>query len=320
MKTGFDAVRKQIDDTKNKQSQGFSGRLNYFNWKDQEVKVIRFLTDEVLLTAFYEMVVDNQGSFKDFIVAPDLYEDDPSWRGEDWVLKYGGQCHENGMSGPLVKPAPKVRSAGVAVWLEEAPRQPGGKVVTYQDYLHEINVNGTDYPARWFGVVKQSLNLFWDQMSGYHEEYGTICDRPYKIKRNGKKLDTSYQIIPMSPDPDFDINALQSFYGYGRSAVELEAAKDDPERYLYCPQTIQAWAEDYASEQRAKHWLGDPRANAKTAAPAANGNGEREPSGNDEFAKETTSNPAPEADEAQAAPAPSGDAFSALRQRLEKHT
>jgi hypothetical protein len=312
MKTGFGAVKKSISDAKARQSQGFSGRLNYFNWKDGETKVLRFLTDEVLLVAFYEMVVDNQGHFKDFIVAPDLYEEDPSWRGEDWVLKYRGRCHENGMSGPLVEPTPRVRSVGVAVWREEAPREAGGQAVAYQDYLHEINVGGQIYPARWFGVVKQSLQLFWDQMGAYYDEYGTICDRDYKIKRTGKSLDTSYSIIPRPPDPDFDIKALQESYGYGRSVDA--ATKDDPERFLYCPQTVTQWAEQYASEDRAKYWLADPRAAAQQ--PASNG---YTPSGTDEFDKDTTHNPHPEADEAQVAPAPRTD-FADLRARLERHT
>lgn len=319
MRTGFDAVKKSISDAKARQFSGASGRLGFFNIKDDgESKVVRFITDDVLSVQFYEMVVDNQGGFKDFIVAPDLYEDDPSWRGEDWVLKYEGKVHENGLSGPLVNPQPRVKSVGIVVLREEAPREAGGRAVTYQDNLFETNVNGTDYPARWFGVIKQSMT-FWDQMSGFHEEYGTICDRDYRIKRNGKKLDTSYQIIPLPPDPDFDIKQLQADYGYGRTVAELEAVKEDPERFLYCPQTIQMWAEDYAGERRAKFWLGDPRENAKAAQESAASNGGHTPSGNDEFAKETTSNPDPAADEAQAAPPPAGDAFSALRRRLEKH-
>ena len=98
MKTGFDHVDKAAEDARNRSSQGFSGRLNYFNWKNGDTKILRFLTDEVLLVQFYEMVVDNQGKFKDFIVATDLHEDDPNWHGEDWVLKYGGKVHENGMA------------------------------------------------------------------------------------------------------------------------------------------------------------------------------------------------------------------------------
>ena len=83
---------------------------------------------------------------------------------------------------------------------EEAPREVDGKtVVGYQDHLHEITVGGENYPARWFGILKQSHQLFWNQMSGYHHEYGTICDRDYKIRRIGGSIDTTYQIIPREP-------------------------------------------------------------------------------------------------------------------------
>ena len=318
MALGFDALNKSITEAANRSAQGFSGKLNYFNWKNGETKVLRFLTDEVLTVPFYEMVVDNQGKFKDFIVAPRLHEDDPNWTGEDWVLKYGGKQHENGMSGPLIAPTAKVRSACIAVLREEAPREVNGKTVMgYQDYLHEITVGGKDFPARYFGIVKQSLQLFWGQMSGYHHEFGTICDRDYKIKRVGERLDTSYQIIPMREDENFDIRALQESYGYGKPRD-----KDDEERFLFCPQTVQEWADNYAGEERAKYWLGDPKAAAQTQAQATNGTqyGAAEAagaSGLDEFRKETTHNPAP--DEAQAAPPPASD-FSALRARLEKHT
>lgn len=309
MKTGFGAVNQGIKEAKERVGQGASGRLNYFTWKENETKVLRFLSDEVLLVEFYEMVIDNQGSFKDFIVAPNLYEDDPTWKGEDWVLKYGGRCYEKGMSGERITPKSKPRSVGVAVLLEEAPAQAGSKALVYQDHLFERSVDGEVFPARFFGVVKQSLGLFWTQMSGYHQEFGTICDRPYKIKRVGARLDTQYTIIPLKADDPFDIKALQENYGYGRK-VDPEAIKSDPERFLYCPETIEQWAEDYASESRAKHWLSDPRAAA--AASHANGNAS---DGAGEFHEDTTHNPSPET----AAPAPATN-FSELRARLEKHT
>jgi hypothetical protein len=307
MRTGFGAVNKSLEEAKARQAQGFAGKLNYFTLKDGEAKTVRFLTDEVLTTLFYEYCVNNQGKFTDFIYAPDLYDG----QGEDWVLKYGGKMHENVMNGPLITPGEKQRkerSVGVVVLREEAPREVDGKtVIGYQDYLHEITVNGENFPARWFGILKQSHQLFWNQMSGYHHEYGTICDRDYKIRRSGGGLDTSYQIIPRDPDPDFDILKLQEDYGYGRK-VDPDKIKNDPERFLYCPQTLTEWAEYYAGEERAKYWLGDP----KTAT--------NEPSGLDEFHKDTTHNSQAQADEAQAAPPPSSTDWSSLRARLERHT
>ena len=306
MRTGFGAVNKSLEEAKARQAQGFAGKLNYFTLKDGESKTVRFLTDEVLTTRFYEYVVNNQGKFTDFIQATDLHDG----AGEDWVLKYGGKQHEDVMRGPLVTPTSKERSVGLVVLREENPREIDGRVkISYQDHLYEITVNGENYPARWFGILKQSHQLFWNQMSGYHHEYGTICDRDYKIRRVGSQLDTSYQIIPRDPDADFDIQRLQEDYGYGRT-VDPATIKSDPERFLYCPQTLIEWAEYYAGEERAKYWLGDPK--AATSEP--------ESSGIDEFHKDTTKNPDPVADEAQAASAPSSTDWASLRSRLERHT
>jgi hypothetical protein len=312
MRTGFGAVDKAAEDAKARSSQGFSGKLNYLTIKDGETKVVRFLTDDVLTCLFYEYVVNNQGRWTDFIVPTDL---DPS--NTDWVKEYGGYQLENTMSGPRVPLSTKERSVGLCVLKEEHPREVDGKtVIGYRDVLDEVTVDGRQLPSRWFGVIKQSAQLFWTQMSGYHHEFGTICDRDYKIRRIGSKFDTTYQIIPRDPDPDFDILAFQESYGYGHPRP-----KDDPERFLYCPMTLPQWAEDYASESRVKYWLGDSvkgQAQAQSTAAAPNvGVPVERSNGLDEFHRDTTQNPA---DEAQAAPAPAATDFSSLRARLERHT
>ena len=48
MRTGFEAVNKSINEAKARQAQGVSGKLNYLTLKDGDVKVVRFLTDDVL--------------------------------------------------------------------------------------------------------------------------------------------------------------------------------------------------------------------------------------------------------------------------------
>ena len=102
-------------------------------------------------------------------------------------------------------------------------------------------------------------------------------DRDYLIERRGGGLDTRYQIIPMDPIEELrDYEALKAHYGYGRpwpsrpqdgaSKEEVQAYED---RFLFCPQTLQQWAEDFSSEDRVKHWLESPTGAAPAPAPTS---------------------------------------------------
>jgi hypothetical protein len=322
MPIGFAAAEKALNEAKSS-GQGYAGKLFYATWKDGETKILRFLTDDVITCDFYEYVVDNQGKTQNFIVAPSLHSDedgnvDPNWHGQDWVLKYGGKMREKGLSGDLIDPVPRKRTVALAVLQEEAPREnaSGRMAMSYQDVLSEITVKDKPYAAREFVIVKQAYKNFWVQLVGYFHEYGTICDRPYKITRRGGDKDTQYQIIPLTPDSDFDIRELQESYGYGPGH---KRADDDPDRFLYCPEHLEDWAERYGGEERVKFFLADPKEQARQARAASGNGGNYTPSGNDEYAKETTSNPSPEEDEAQAAPPPSTLDMSSLRSRLERH-
>ena len=105
---------------------------------------------------------------------------------------------------------------------------------------------------------------------------------------------------------------MHKFYGYGKpwpkrpqddaTAQEREEWED---RFLYCPQTLQQWAEDFSSEDRVKHWLTPVGGAADTfsSPPAAAAAGTKAPSWDSST------------DEAQVAV--SGDTdFSSLKKRL----
>lgn len=283
---------------------GYSGRLGYAKWESGQTLILRFLSDDPLTVDFYEFVADNQGKTQNFIVAPDLHADDPDWKGEDWVLKYGGMSKEYGTQN-LSTPTPKTRTVAVAVLREEVAREVDGKtVIEYQDVLREIEVKGEKYPAREFLLVKQAYKNFWSPIIGYYHEYGTICDRDYKITRQGGDKETTYHIIPKREDADFDLTALQTRYGYGtgQDADGKALTPESPDRFLYCPQTLMEWAEYYSGEDRVKFFLGDAKAEA---APAHASTPARPSSAG--------------SDEAQAAPPPSATDFSSLRARLEAH-
>lgn len=318
MGKGIQAIERAVD--KANTSKGFGRRFSYFGLEDGESVIVRFLTDvdDIITTDFYEFVHDNQGGKQRFIVAPTLFEDDPSWQGEDWVLKYGGKTMEWGSS-ELTSPKPKERTVAIAVEREEIPvENPNGgrPKMRYQDKLIKVETkDGATFDGRNYILVIQPAKTFWAQLVGYYGEFGTLCDREYKISRKGTKLATVYTITPKGEDPEWtadSLKELQEHYGYGKTYGE-----DDPDRFLFCPQTLDEWAREQASEDRAKFWLGNVRdAAAQRHAEASNASGES--NGADEFKKDTTWNPGPD-DEAQAAPASAAGDVSALRARLERH-
>lgn len=316
MRTGFAAAKEAMDKAKNSGS-GFARRLDYFNLKDGESIVVRFLTDEPLTVNFFEYVFDVKGKPQNFIDATDLHSEDPDWNGEDWVKKYKGKSKDKGLTGEWCEPKARERTVALCVLREEAPREEvdGKKVaMSYRDALitwkakDEKDGPEKEFPARQFLVVKQAYKNFWSQLIAYHMEYETICDRDYKITREGGGTDTVYNIVPKREDPDFDILELQARYGYGtgKTVEGEELTPDHPDRFLYCPMTLEEWAEDHASEKRVRHFLvGDD----KKVDGESNGSA----------ATESSSLHSGD-DEAQAAPPPEASKdLSDLRARLERH-
>lgn len=292
-------------------------RLDYFNLKDGESIVVRFLTDEPLTVDFYEYVFDVKGKPQNFVVAPDLHADDSSWNGQDWVKKYNGRSKDKGLTGEWCEPKARERTVALAVAREEAPREEGqGKVaIRYRDKLVTIKAKeGKDgpekeYPGRQFLVVKQAYKNFWSQLIAYYHENETICDRDFKITRVGGGTETVYNIIPKREDEDFDIKELQARYGYGtgKTVEGEELTENHPDRFLYCPMTLEEWAEDHASEKRVRHFLvgDDDKDESKKGDNSPTQSGSSLRSGDDE---------------AQAASPPeASQELSDLRARLERH-
>jgi hypothetical protein len=289
-------------------SGGSPGRyLNYFILKEGESKIVRFLTDgpDLVAVKFHEFIKDRNGKFQNFVYAPDFHGG-----GEDWVAKYGGKTTDY-TTKELVDSKPRERTVGIAVEREEYPVDEGGRrILKTQDKLESFEgKDGKTYNARSFLIVKQ-YNKFWTMLGSYYEEFGTICDRDYKITRTGTGLDIVYSIIPKSPDPDWNTDgsslaALRAQYGYG-TGQDMDGNDLTPEsedRFLYCRETLPQWLENQASEDRARFALvgddGPPANSSPSSAPAwATG-----------------------ADEPTASPAPASDnsAVADLRARLERH-
>jgi len=292
---GFERGLEAMSNAINASQSSFGPRLNYINWKDGDKKVIRFLTNDMIVGQFAEWVQTNNEKIPatDFLIDPDT---------ENFVAKYGGLSKEYG-TGNLVPPKLTKRGVSIVVIRNEVPDGKGGTKVV--DVEEGVTVEGKVLVGRHFGVLKQSLGNFWQHFQGQARRNGTICDRDYEVIRRGKDKDTKYDIVgidPKSDDPFLDLAKLQEHYGYGRKYNEA-----DPERYLYCPQTLEEWAADHSSEDRARRLLQGAQ---RPSITVTNGNGFME------FDRNTTSNPGFETrvadDEAQAVPS-SGSQFTDFR-------
>lgn len=312
---------------------GRGGRgFDYFSLGEGEELVVRFLTDapEILTCDFYEYVQtrvkDKEGNWTEgtnsFIVAPDFYKDrDDAPAGlQDWVLKYGGKSKDY-KTKELIDPKPKERTVAIAVERERVPvtTEKGGRPkFKHQDKLVEVTYKDKDgnektATGRRFILIRKDAKTFWGNVVGYYSEFGTLCDRDYKITRTGTSLATNYPCIPVGPEDEWEdvasgVAELQARYGYhGKDSDGKEIDRDSDERFLYCPSTLDEWAVDQAKEERVKKLLLGERAETASSTPAAS--------------QQADSGPpwASGADEAQAAPAGARGDVADLRARLEAH-
>lgn len=291
--SGLEAMERRIDSAKQRSSGGqqAGAGLSYFSWKPGDKKVLRFLADDVITEEMYDFIVDRTGSTKNFLIDPS----DPGRLDRFRSPSPGIGWRNLPKSSKFEPPKAKVIGAAVAVLREEVPGPEGRMVV--QDVILDKLVNEQNLQARHFGVVTQGIPNFWRQLiKGYFKRYGTLTDRDYEITREGASLDTTYNIVPLDVDPDLDSpEKVKAFYFYGQPWDE-----NDGHRLLKCPMTTLEWAKYYSGEERHKHWL-EPQDGENKAAP----------NGIAEFARETTSNPA---DEAQASTP--NTQFSSLKETL----
>lgn len=315
--TGYQKMQEAIKQGK---SGGGSGtpRLDRISWKDGERKIVRFLTDDAITADWYEFIAVKDGFTRGFLINPQT----------DWVAKYASPTpglgwRRNPKTQQLEERTVRRMGATVATLREEKPN-PAGRGTVIEDAMPSLEINGTTYPSRVFGVIQQSMTFF-DQITGFFERYGTTIDRDFQITRKGGGFDTHYQIVPLDPIEELrDAEVVQKFYGYGRpwpknphkdeqgnpiDRPDPKAVEEWNQRFLFCPQTLLEWAENESSEDKAKYWLTGESDKAETPPQT----------GFAEYKKETTSNPAPVADEAQVV-APTGTNFASLRDTLLSNT
>lgn len=248
--TGISHMRDAITSAEKRAEAARSGggsRLNYFNWKSGDTKVLRFLTDELITAQFAEFIMTSTGTTQNFMIPPN----DPHILGRYQSPHPGIGWKQNFKTKALEEVKTREVGVGIAVLRDQKPNPETGKLEV-EDYLYEQEIEGVNYLTRHFGIVQQSVSNFWHTLVvSCFNQFGSICDRDYLITRSGQNFDTKYSIIPLNPDPDLDsTEKVKQFYFYG-STFE----KEDPQRFLKCPQTLNQWAEYYAGEDRFKYWL-----------------------------------------------------------------
>lgn len=296
MQTGFGALQQAIKDSESRQNR--SGGLQYFNWKDGDTKIVRFLTDDVVTADFYEFVIAKDGKSKSFMIDSTK---------PDYLAKYANGSlgrRKNPKTREIEDAKPRKLGVGLAVLRDERPTESGRTEII--DHIYDQEVDGKQFRSRMFGIIQQSPSNFWHQIVSCFMRYGTICDRDYEITRCGGGVDTKYSIIPCDVDPALSKpEDVARFYGYG-----VEVDKDSPDRFLMCSQTLKSWTDQFSSEDRYKFWLtpdentppellrGGPAPAAQSSAPAVS---------TDPWSASHDDTPAPPA---------GGDEFAALRGRL----
>jgi hypothetical protein len=239
----------EIDKAVEAASQTFGPRLNNLFWKkDGEKYILRFLTDDVIIGQFAEYIETTQENKEGQLITTDFLIDPD---GTNWVDHFGGLQREWG-TGNLIQPKLVKKGVGVAVIRKEAPSE-GGRVKIVDDQ-QTIEVNGKKYTARKFVIVKMSIGNFWDQLRGIGRRAGTICDIDFEITRRGTDKTTKYDTSPIrAEESEVDLRdpaVLHEWYGYGKKWDEA-----NPDRFLFCPQSLDEWAANHSGKERAEYFL-----------------------------------------------------------------
>jgi hypothetical protein len=69
MEKAFQDSQKRAEAAK-KAAEGGGSKIGYFNWKPNDTKVLRFLTDELITAQFHEFIFDSTGKTKNFMIPP----------------------------------------------------------------------------------------------------------------------------------------------------------------------------------------------------------------------------------------------------------
>lgn len=298
MGMGFGAVTKAVEKS---ESRGSAGNfLSNIYWNDDRSgkgenyqKVLRFLTDDVIVAKFYEYVPGGKPNkegkqFRREFIDPDSIRhiremaegDDPSdpgkWTGPlvfpelegkpDFFKVNNIRLKNYAGVDKLATELAAERTVGLAVLREvETTRVDGKRRETVGDKLVKRTWTDKDEKEHEeegpvYGVVRQSNKNFWGVFAGYFNKYDTICDRDYEITRNGNNKDTSYTIIPVDKDEELFSDDREELF-------EKLAERYSP------PMTLREWVLKAASYEEAEKWVFWDREGGGSSKASAEDNG-----------------------------------------------
>jgi len=208
MFTGLDEIRDKVADTESM----FEGtRIKKLMINDGETAILRFITDgaDVILAHMHEL-------------------EEVSPKGKRYVKRYctkedTGVC-EHCSSGDKPKGFLYLWSFVYAIIharqnpalevSQNAPRWQPLKIGSQTFYKEEVN-----YPMV-FATKVGKKSMYRNAITGFWQEYGSLCDRDYKWARNGAGLDTIYTLTPKDPTKkskevaEFTLETLPSITDY----------------------------------------------------------------------------------------------------------
>jgi hypothetical protein len=182
---GMEAIKAAASRT------GGGGDTSFFNWQDGETKILRFLTDkqDIVTVWVHEQVISEGGDGKKrpFVCRTEFRDE-----------------NNNPMPCELCARNFKRREKGYGIAVQRVEiRDDSNNLTGYADRVEEkeIDDNGVKKVKKVpvVGVVAQGPKNFWNYPYAFAEKYGTLRDRDYEVKRDGKDLKTTYHFFPIDP-------------------------------------------------------------------------------------------------------------------------
>ncbi len=247
------------------------------SWKDGETKVVRFLSDDLLVVGFHNYFPTRDGKHNDFVDTEDL-------DGDLCRPDYIKQTYKNEKGKP--KTATK---QGVALVIQRelnpATKEYEDVTDTFQTPSDPDDPNSEKIDVVWprFWVIKQGMR-FWAHVNAYWSDPdmgGTIVNRNFKITRSGSTAQgTSYSVIPIMKEDGATTASLAADYDI--PAVDVTGYSDDFAQTLRDdPITghVYKWIERKGTEQHFEKVKGPKSSNgAKSSDTIGKKAAEEEPS------------------------------------------
>lgn len=221
------SFRKGADQAKSAQKSGFS-RVDYFQISDEDEAILRFITDareDSSLAHVDAWITVDQHQMVPTKLKPDGYEG-------KWPTSMSAVCRYDEAFAGIYEDCfvcdklvddDRVRKPGPRIWALAAHREKvigdgtkelggpenEGKLVGYTDQTRkvEVKVDGKTKTVVQPNIVIVNMGWrnFFSPLDGFANQYGTVLDRDYWIRRSGGGTDTTYQIVALDPIPGYDL-------------------------------------------------------------------------------------------------------------------